>query len=101
MKQLSDRELLVMVVERMQASKLSLRQVESIVRTETIKVALANTDGHLGKASRVLGIHRNTLMRSMNELQISARQFKQSQRKKQDSVAIECAPFRAGVKVGA
>jgi Nif-specific regulatory protein len=50
------------------AATLSLAEVEA----RHIRSALLRSAGHLGEASRTLGIHRNTLARKIREYGIAA-----------------------------
>ncbi len=40
------------------------------VESDHIRRVLASTDGHMGNAAKILGIHRNTLARKVRELEI-------------------------------
>jgi Fis family transcriptional regulator, factor for inversion stimulation protein len=67
------RDKLAGVVDHLMNSGLFLEQAVEIVERAMIERALESTGGNQSAASKVLGIHRNTLQRKMIEYQLAPR----------------------------
>jgi DNA-binding NtrC family response regulator len=68
---MNEQSVLKIAAGLMLASGMSLEDMLRATRKEVITLALINEQGNQCRVARVIGIHRNTLTRQMDELQIT------------------------------
>jgi hypothetical protein len=54
-------ERLIKIITELQESGITLEQAEDAFRKKYVTVALKTADGNVTRASRLIGVHRNTL----------------------------------------